>query len=79
MYLIIEKYRGDIYAYFEDRSHFKQTQNHRGGLRRLNGKCLDDECDLKDFPDNSYVVIPVLGKNSWVGMRRAAKLGKRSV
>lgn len=71
MYLIIEKYRGDTFAYFEDRVHFHQIQPQRGGLRRLNASCLDDECDLASMPNNSYMVVAVKGKNSRVGMVRS--------
>lgn len=71
MYLIIEKYCYQTYAYFEQPDHFHEVQPHRGGLLRLSGNCLDEECDLSSMPNNSYLVIPVKSKNSRVGISKS--------
>lgn len=57
MYLIIEK-SDRIYASFETKAHFKQAQEHRKELRRLEPTVLDSECDLSLHGDNFYIVIP---------------------
>lgn len=75
MYLIIEKYCHQTYAYFEQADHFHAIQPQRAGLLRLSGKVLDDECDLSSMPNNSYLVVAVSRKNSRVGLSRHAKLG----
>lgn len=58
MYLIIQK-SDRVYASFETKNHFKQAQEHRKELRRLEPTILDEECDLSLHGDNFYIVIPV--------------------
>lgn len=56
MYLIIEKSEGRLYAYCEDAAQFKKmAMVYRNGLEKLSPSVLEDECDLSDLPDNSYI------------------------
>ena len=57
MYLIIEKSRGRFYAYRESASHFRAAEKERPELKKLPAKVLDDECDLSDLPNNSYIIF----------------------
>lgn len=57
MYVIIEKSRGRLYSYRESQPHFDAAEPQRKHLKRLPQKVLDNECDLADLPDESYVVF----------------------
>lgn len=68
MNLIIERNNGTVYSYFESRKQFKNNQEKRKNLRRLDAKDLDHECDLSLHGDNFYMVVPVKKKKlekSW--------------
>ena len=81
-YLIIERDRtGEIYAYFETAAQFKKVQSQRGGLCRISGKSLDDECLLDVMPAGAYMVIPVTSKNANIGnpvAKKAKRNGKKT-
>lgn len=70
MYLIIQK-SDRVYASFETNKHFKQAQEYRAELRRLEPTVLDEECDLSLHGDNFYIVIPV--KKAKLKKHRKAK------
>lgn len=70
MYLIIQK-SDRVYASFETNKHFKQAQEHRTDLRRLEPTVLDEECDLSLHGNNFYIVIPV--KKAKLKKQRKAK------
>ncbi len=77
MYLIIERdFNSDLYAYFENKTQFKKMQAQRGGLRRVSGKCLDDECRLSALPPATYMIIPVIAKTVAIEKLLAAKKPK---
>lgn len=58
MHLIIEKSGGRLYAYTEDAAQFKQMEMvYRHALKKLQPKTLEDECDLSDLPNNSYIAF----------------------
>ncbi len=61
MYLIIEK-SDRLYASFETNEHFKQANKYRGNLTRIEPTVLDEECDLTQLPNWSYIVIDVKKK-----------------
>ena len=62
MYLIIQKSDGKIFAYFEDKKHFKASDLERKNLTRLKATVFYGECDLSEYGDNIYMVIPVKKK-----------------
>lgn len=70
MYLIIQK-SDRIYASFETNKHFKQAQEYRADLQRLEPTVLDEECDLSLHGGNFYIVIPV--KKTKLKKQRKAK------
>jgi hypothetical protein len=56
MYIVIEKSAGRLYAYCEDAAQFKQMEKvYRHTLEKLTPQTLDDEPDLSDIPNNSYI------------------------
>jgi hypothetical protein len=58
MHLIIEKSEGRLYAYCEDAAQFKEMATvYRNSLDKLSPLVLEDECDLSDLPDNSYIAF----------------------
>jgi hypothetical protein len=46
MKLILERTRHGIYAYFEDKEHFKRVQATRGKRLKNPKSILDNECNL---------------------------------
>lgn len=63
MHLVIEKNDGRLYAYREDATQFKAMEKtYRNSLQKLQPQTLDDECDLSDMPNNSYIVFNVVSQ-----------------
>jgi|688.fasta_scaffold381801_3 hypothetical protein len=59
MYLILEKGEHGTYAYVENNQQFKKMAHYRESMQELPQKTLNDECDLRDLPINSYIIFGI--------------------
>lgn len=66
MYITIMKYAdGKVYTTFDTKKHYKNCLKNGdssfNGFRRLSyqeaRQILDNECDMSDFPENSYIMV----------------------
>lgn len=59
MYIIVEKSEGSTYCYMEDDKQFLVSEKERmeSGLKRLDKRMLDYECDLSIYNDDVYFVF----------------------
>jgi len=57
MKLIIQKVDGSVHAYLEDENRFKVNEKDREDLKKISHEVLNLECDLKYFPENSYLTL----------------------
>jgi len=59
MKLIIEKYKNELFAFFEDENSFKKNEIERKDLRinKIENHILKEECNLKFLENNTYLVF----------------------
>jgi hypothetical protein len=59
MKLIIEKYKNELFAFFEDENSFKKNEIQRKDLRinKIENHILKEECNLESLKDNVYLVF----------------------
>jgi len=59
MKLIIEKYKNELFAFFEDENSFKKNEIERKDLRinKIENHILKEECNLKSLENNTYLVF----------------------
>lgn len=58
--LIVEISHGTVYAYMEDKKHFKSIKRNKKHI--LNPSSLNEECDLSCYPDKTVFIFDIKTK-----------------
>ena len=65
MRLIIEKGNdGSMYIYRESEKHYRRVERQRANLKRVGKDVIDQECNMTNFPYNSYMVFHLKKKKN---------------